>query len=113
MGIKYVGLSECTADELRRAHAVLPVTAIQIEWSIATRDAEASLIPTARELGVGIVAYSPFNRGLLSRTFNSRDEIKKDDFRSNLPRFAGEVFDENKRSGDRLHNYATKWQKEA
>merc|ERR1712048_1119562 len=77
--IKYVGLSECTSDELRRAHAIHPITAIQIEWSIATRDVEEKLVPTARELGVGIVAYSPFNRGLLSRTFSSRSEIKSDD----------------------------------
>jgi len=106
--IRYVGLSECTADELRRAHAVHPVTAIQIEWSIATRDVEAKLVPTARELGVGIVAYSPFNRGLLSRTFTAREEIKDGDFRKNLPRFDDEKFQENKKSGDRLHDLASK-----
>lgn len=109
--IKYVGLSEVTADELRRAHAVHPVTAIQIEWSIATRDVEETLVPTARELGVGIVAYSPFNRGLLSRTFDSRTEITDSDFRANLPRFSEESFEGNKRSGDRLHDWATAMKK--
>lgn len=106
--IKYIGLSECTADELRRAHAVHPITAIQIEWSIATRDVEATLVPTARELGVGIVAYSPFNRGLLSRTFAAREEIQDGDFRKNLPRFDDAKFQENKKSGDRLHDLASK-----
>jgi len=67
-------------------------------------------VPTARELGVGIVAYSPFNRGLLSRTFNSRDEISDVDFRAALPRFSSESFYENKKSGDRLHDLAMKWQ---
>lgn len=61
--IKYVGLSECTSEELRRAHAVHPVTAIQMEWSLQTRDIEDSIVPVARELGVAIVAYSPLGRG--------------------------------------------------
>ncbi|OQR82072.1 hypothetical protein ACHHYP_16386, partial [Achlya hypogyna] len=63
--IKYIGLSECTASELRRAHAVHPISAIQMEWSLNSRDIEASVVPAARELGVGIVAYSPLGRGLL------------------------------------------------
>jgi len=106
--IKYIGLSECTADELRRAHDVHPITAIQIEWSIATRDVEAKLVPTARELGVGIVAYSPLNRGLLSRTFTTREEMKDVDFRKNSPRFESDKFQDNKKSGDRLHDLASK-----
>lgn len=106
--IKYIGLSECTADELRRAHDVHPITAIQIEWSIATRDVEAKLVPTARELGVGIVAYSPLNRGLLSRTFTTREEMKDGDFRKNSPRFESDKFQDNKKSGDRLHDLASK-----
>jgi aryl-alcohol dehydrogenase-like predicted oxidoreductase len=59
--IRYIGLSECTPDELRRAHAIHPVSAIQMEWSLQTRDIEDTLIPVARELGVAIVAYSPYN----------------------------------------------------
>ncbi|KAF0702140.1 hypothetical protein As57867_007791, partial [Aphanomyces stellatus] len=64
--IKYVGLSECTPDELRRAHAVHPITAIEMEWSLQSRDLEAAVVPVARELGVGIVAYSPLCRGFLT-----------------------------------------------
>lgn len=67
--IKYIGLSECTPDELRRAHAVHPVTAIQMEWSLAERGIEAAVVPAARELGVGIVAYSPLSRGLFTTAF--------------------------------------------
>ncbi|KAG9405645.1 hypothetical protein AC1031_003552 [Aphanomyces cochlioides] len=62
--IKYIGLSECTLDELRRAHAVHPITAIQMEWSLQSRDLEEAVVPTARELGVGIVTYSPLCRGV-------------------------------------------------
>ncbi|KAF0718389.1 hypothetical protein As57867_001731, partial [Aphanomyces stellatus] len=64
--IKYIGLSECTPEELRRAHAVHPITAIQMEWSLQSRDLEDAIVPTARELGVGIVAYSPMCRGFLT-----------------------------------------------
>ena len=85
--IRYIGLSECTAQELRRAHAVHPVTAIQMEWSLQCRYIEAEIVPTARELGVGIVAYSPLGRGLLSQTFTSRDQIADKDFRSKNPRY--------------------------
>eukprot|EP01038_Epipyxis_sp_PR26KG_P005730 gene5730-7914_t len=79
--IKYIGLSECTADELRRAHAIHPISAIQMEWSLQTRGIEKEIVPTARELGVAIVAYSPLGRGLLSGTFKSKDDIDKGDWR--------------------------------
>ena len=93
--IRYVGLSECTPSELRRAHAVHPVTAIQMEYSLQSRDIEAEVIPTARELGVGIVAYSPLGRGFLSATFTSRDQLAENDWRRNQPRFSEENFAKN------------------
>eukprot|EP00285_Hemiselmis_virescens_P005167 CAMPEP_0173396912 /NCGR_PEP_ID=MMETSP1356-20130122/36857_1 /TAXON_ID=77927 ORGANISM="Hemiselmis virescens, Strain PCC157" /NCGR_SAMPLE_ID=MMETSP1356 /ASSEMBLY_ACC=CAM_ASM_000847 /LENGTH=310 /DNA_ID=CAMNT_0014356043 /DNA_START=1 /DNA_END=933 /DNA_ORIENTATION=+ len=93
--IKYVGLSECTVDEMRRAHKVMPLTAIQMEWSLQTRDLEKDIVPAARELGIGIVAYSPLNRGFLSQTFKSRAEIGEKDFRAMCPRFSEENFDKN------------------
>eukprot|EP00284_Hemiselmis_tepida_P013646 CAMPEP_0174937488 /NCGR_PEP_ID=MMETSP1355-20121228/60633_1 /TAXON_ID=464990 /ORGANISM="Hemiselmis tepida, Strain CCMP443" /LENGTH=313 /DNA_ID=CAMNT_0016184341 /DNA_START=12 /DNA_END=953 /DNA_ORIENTATION=- len=93
--IKYVGLSECTAQEIRRAHAVLPITAIQMEWSLQTRDLEKEIVPTARELGIGIVAYSPLNRGFLSQTFKSPQDIADGDFRKMCPRFTDENFAKN------------------
>ncbi|EKX35269.1 hypothetical protein GUITHDRAFT_79953 [Guillardia theta CCMP2712] len=93
--VKYVGLSECTAAELRAAHAVQPISAIQMEWSLQTRDIEKDIVPTARELGVAIVAYSPLGRGLLSNTFKSRSDIKENDWRRFNPRFSEENFDTN------------------
>ncbi len=79
--IRYVGLSECTGEELRRFHAVHPVSAVEMEWSLHTRDAESEVIPVARELGVGIVAYSPLGRGLLSSTIKSLDDLDAKDWR--------------------------------
>ena len=93
--IKYVGLSECTPDELRRAHAVHPVSAVQMEWSLQTRDIEKTIVPVARELGVGIVAYSPLGRGFLSFTFEARGDLDAKDWRLQNPRFSEENFEEN------------------
>mmetsp|Transcript_41586 Transcript_41586/g.97076 ORF Transcript_41586/g.97076 Transcript_41586/m.97076 type:complete len:341 (-) Transcript_41586:566-1588(-) len=93
--IKYIGLSECTASEMRRAHAVTPVTAVQMEWSLQTRDLESEIVPVARELGIGIVAYSPLNRGFLSQTFKSASDIGEQDFRRMCPRFSEENFGKN------------------
>ena len=93
--IRYVGLSECTPSELRRAHAIHPITAIQMEWSVHTRDIEAEVVPTARELGVGIVAYSPLGRGLLSGTITSTDQLEPGDSRLKNPRFATGNFEVN------------------
>ena len=83
--IKYIGLSECAPEELRRAHAIHPISAIQMEWSLNTRDLETSIIPVARELGVGIVAYSPLGRGLLAGTMH--DKLDPNDWRRKQPRF--------------------------
>ena len=93
--IKYAGFSEITGDELRRAHAIFPVTAVQQEWSIVTRDLEHDLVPAARELGVAIVAYSPLGRGLLSGQFSKREDLAEGDYRLNSPRFAPENIEAN------------------
>eukprot|EP01116_Phalansterium_solitarium_P009061 TRINITY_DN23074_c0_g1_i1.p1 TRINITY_DN23074_c0_g1~~TRINITY_DN23074_c0_g1_i1.p1 ORF type:complete len:348 (+),score=32.13 TRINITY_DN23074_c0_g1_i1:85-1128(+) len=93
--IRYVGYSEITADELRRAHAVHPVTAIQMEWSLQTRDLETDVVPTARELGVAIVPYSPLGRGMLAGRFEKIDDLMPGDSRLSFPRFSKENFDEN------------------
>lgn len=79
--IRYIGFSEITADELRRAAAVCPVTAIQMEYSIASREIEANILPTARELGVAVVAYSPLGRGILSKKFTDKDQLFAGDSR--------------------------------
>lgn len=95
--IRYIGLSECTPSELRRAHAVHPITAIQMEWSLQTRDIEKDVVPCARELGVGIVAYSPLGRSFLT-SLNAVSEIASSDWRKSLPRFSGENAEANQRS---------------
>jgi aryl-alcohol dehydrogenase-like predicted oxidoreductase len=87
--VRYVGVSEVTADELRRAHATHPITAVQSEWSLWTRDLEAEVVPTARELGVGLVPFSPLGRGFLTgalagKSFEGRDA------RARMPRFSGD-----------------------
>ena len=94
--IRFIGLSECTPDELRRAHAVYPVTAVQMEWSLQTRDIETDVVPCARELGVGIVAYSPLGRGFLTSP-DALAAIDEGDFRRYLPRFTGDNLHENQR----------------
>merc|ERR1712224_418959 len=76
--IKYVGLSEHTPELIRRAHKVHPITACQYEWSLMARDLEADIVPVCRELGIGIVAYSPLARGLLTGVQRSRDDIPND-----------------------------------
>ncbi|AAB71960.1 Highly similar to auxin-induced protein (aldo/keto reductase family) [Arabidopsis thaliana] len=79
--IKYIGLSEASASTIRRAHAVHPITAVQIEWSLWTRDVEEEIIPTCRELGIGIVAYSPLGRGFFASGPKLVENLEKDDFR--------------------------------
>ena len=104
--IRYVGMSECTPSEFRRAHAVYPVTAIQMEYSLQSRDVDAEIIPTARELGVGIVAYSPLGRGFLSATFTALDQLAENDWRRTQPRFSEENFAKNVQT--RFFEYAAK-----
>lgn len=108
--IKYAGLSECTPAELRRAHAVFPITAVQAEWSLQTRDLEApgTLLDTCKELGVGIVAYSPLGRGLLSATFTKREDLQPSDWRLTQPRFSEEAFARNAAKAAKLQELAAR-----
>ncbi|MBZ4017962.1 aldo/keto reductase [Streptomyces purpurogeneiscleroticus] len=89
--VKHLGLSEVTGEELRAAHAVHPIAAVQSEWSLFSRDVEAGVVPAAAELGVGFVPYSPLGRGFLTGSFVSADkELTEDDFRRTQPRFTGD-----------------------
>jgi aryl-alcohol dehydrogenase-like predicted oxidoreductase len=88
--VRYLGLSEASAETIRRAHDVHPITAVQTEYSLWTRDVEAEILPTLEELGIGLVAYSPLGRGFLSGRFSSPDELDEGDFRRYGPRFTGE-----------------------
>ena len=93
--IRHIGLSEAAPGTIRRAHAVHPVTAVQSEYSLWTRDPEAEVLPTLRELGIGFVPYSPLGRGFLTGAIRSVDHLDEDDFRRDNPRFAGENLREN------------------
>ncbi|CAM8914867.1 unnamed protein product [Rhodiola kirilowii] len=106
--IKYVGLSEASASTIRRAHAVHPITAVQLEWSLWTRDVEEEIVPTCRELGIGIVAYSPLGRGFFSSGTKLVESLTEDDFRKNLPRFQLENLKHNQTIFERVSEMATK-----
>ena len=93
--IRFLGLSEAAPQTIRRAHATSPITAVQTELSLWSRDAEAEVIPTVRELGIGYVAYSPLGRGFLTGQIKSPDDFPEDDFRKHHPRFQGENFERN------------------
>jgi aryl-alcohol dehydrogenase-like predicted oxidoreductase len=106
--IKYIGLSEASASTIRRAHAVHPITAVQIEWSLWTRDVEEEIIPTCRELGIGIVPYSPLGRGFLSIGAKLVDNLADNDFRKLMPRFSAENLEKNKVIFERICEIASK-----
>ncbi|KAE8688387.1 putative aldo-keto reductase 2 [Hibiscus syriacus] len=106
--VKYIGLSEASASTIRRAHAVHPITAVQLEWSLWSRDVEADIVPTCRELGIGIVAYSPLGRGFFSSGPKMMETLTESDFRKYLPRFQPENLEHNKRLYDRVNGIATK-----
>ncbi len=95
--VRHIGLSEAAPETLRRGHAEHPITALQTEYSLWTRDVEEEILPTCRELGVGFVAYSPLGRGFLSGRFKSPEELDEDDFRRTGPRFQGEALEQNLR----------------
>jgi aryl-alcohol dehydrogenase-like predicted oxidoreductase len=88
--VLHIGLSEAAPETIRRGHAVHPITAVQTEYSLWTRDPESEVLPTCRELGIGFVPYSPLGRGFLSGRFSSPDELDENDFRRTGPRFTGE-----------------------
>jgi aryl-alcohol dehydrogenase-like predicted oxidoreductase len=93
--VRHLGLSEAAPDTIRRAHAVHPITALQTEYSLWSRELEDEILPTIRELGIGLVPYSPLGRGFLSGAITSIDDLAEDDFRRRSPRFAGENFEKN------------------
>jgi aryl-alcohol dehydrogenase-like predicted oxidoreductase len=95
--IRHIGLSEAAPKTIRRAHAVHPITALQTEYSLWTRDPEPELLPTCRELGIGFVPYSPLGRGFLTGRFSSPEDFEENDFRRSNPRFIGENFEVNQR----------------
>ncbi len=93
--VRYLGLSEAAADTIRRAHAVHPISALQSEYSLWSRDLEDYILPVLRELGIGLVPYSPLGRGFLSGEFKSPDDFLEGDYRQKSPRFQGENFQKN------------------
>jgi aryl-alcohol dehydrogenase-like predicted oxidoreductase len=93
--VLHIGLSEAAPDTIRRAHAVHPITAVQTEYSLWSRDPEQEILPTCRELGIGFVPYSPLGRGFLSGRFRSPAELDEEDFRRNGPRFTGQNLEVN------------------
>ena len=104
--VRHIGLSEAAAETLRRAQAVHPIAALQSEYSLWTRDPEAEIIPTCRELGIGFVAYSPLGRGFLSGRFKSPDELDQSDFRRYGPRFTGENLARNQQLAAKVEELA-------
>ncbi len=90
--VRYLGLSEATPADIRRAHGTHPITGLQTEYSLWSRDPEADILPTVRQLGIGFVAYSPLGRGFLTGAITSPDDFAADDFRRHSPRFQGENF---------------------
>jgi aryl-alcohol dehydrogenase-like predicted oxidoreductase len=104
--VRYLGLSEVNGDTVRVAHAVHPISAVQSEWSLWTRDPETVVLPTLRELGVGFVPFSPLGRGFLTGQLKSPDDFEPDDMRRGLPRFSGENFQRNLDLVDKVKSLA-------
>jgi aryl-alcohol dehydrogenase-like predicted oxidoreductase len=104
--IRHIGLSEASSETIRRAHAVHPITAVQSEYSLWTRDPETDVLPTCRELGIGFVAYSPLGRGFLAGRFTSPDDLDEGDFRRSGPRFTGDNLEANLGLADKVKEIA-------
>jgi aryl-alcohol dehydrogenase-like predicted oxidoreductase len=104
--VRYVGLSEAAAATIRRACAVHPITALQTEFSLWTRDPESEILPTCRELGVGFVSYSPLGRGFLTDSFKKNEDLPPNDVRRNHPRFQGENFEKNRSIAEKVKEMA-------
>jgi aryl-alcohol dehydrogenase-like predicted oxidoreductase len=104
--VRFLGLSEAAPDTIRRAHAVHPISALQTEYSLWSRDPEDEILPTLRELGIGLVAYSPLGRGFLTGQITSPANLADDDFRRHSPRFQGENFERNLELVDRIRQIA-------
>ena len=108
--VRYLGLSEASADTIRRAHAVHPLTAVQSEYSLWTRDPEDEVLATLRELGIGLVAYSPLGRGFLTGNIRSLEDLAADDWRRSNPRFQETALRENLQLADEVTKLAEKRQ---
>jgi len=104
--VRYLGLSEAGPETIRRAHAVHPISALQTEYSLWSRDPEDDVLPTVRELGIGFVAYSPLGRGFLTGRFRSVEDLEAGDFRRSNPRFQGDNFARNLALVDRVRELA-------
>jgi aryl-alcohol dehydrogenase-like predicted oxidoreductase len=104
--VRHIGLSEAAPDTIRRAHAVHPITAVQSEYSLWSRDIEAEVLPTLRELGIGLVAYSPIGRGFLAGRFTDPAELDEGDFRRSNPRFTGQNLERNQRLAAKVRELA-------
>ncbi len=105
--VRHLGLSEASAETIRRAHAVHPITAVQSEYSLWTRDVESDVLPTLQELGIALVAYSPLGRGFLSGRFTSPEELDENDYRRYGPRFSGENLTHNLTLAERVRELAS------
>jgi aryl-alcohol dehydrogenase-like predicted oxidoreductase len=106
--VRYLGLSEAAPATIRRAHAVHPITALQTEYSLWSREPEQEILSTVRELGIGFVAYSPLGRGFLTGRFQRPEDIPEDDWRRRMPRFQGENFQANLRLVERVKEIAAR-----
>jgi aryl-alcohol dehydrogenase-like predicted oxidoreductase len=104
--VHYLGLSEAAPATIRRAMKVHPISALQTEYSLWTRDVEAEILPLCRELGIGFVAYSPLGRGFLTAKFMKPDDLSANDWRRNSPRFQGENFERNLKLAERIETLA-------
>ncbi len=104
--VRFLGLSEASAETIRRAHAIHPITALQSEYSLWTRDIEEEILPTLRELGIGLVAYSPLGRGFLTGQITTTENLAENDFRRNNPRFQGDNLRRNLELVDRVRQLA-------
>jgi aryl-alcohol dehydrogenase-like predicted oxidoreductase len=105
--VKHFGMSEASADTIRRAHAVQPVTALQSEYSLWWREPESRVLPTLAELGIGFVPYSPLGKGFLTGSIGENTQFDSSDIRSNIPRFAADVREANRAVVDLLQTIAT------
>lgn len=104
--VRYIGMSEAAPETIRRAAKIHPITALQTEYSLWTRDPEEEILDTVRELGIGFVAYSPLGRGFLTAKFKSPEDIPEDDFRRRNPRFQGDNFYRNRRLAEKVEQLA-------
>jgi aryl-alcohol dehydrogenase-like predicted oxidoreductase len=104
--VRYLGLSEAAPETIRRAHATAPITALQTEFSLWSREPQDELLPTVRELGIGFVAYSPLGRGFLTGQFRTPEDIPEGDYRRNAPRFQSENFRRNREVVARVEELA-------